>query len=68
MAKTEAQKRATRKYDAAHYWSPTLYIPKELEAEVRKKSNGSINGYIVSLIKKDLGIVDTVDENKKGTP
>lgn len=54
MAKTQAQMRATKKYDDAHYWRPMLRIPKELEEEVREASEGSINGYIVNLIKADL--------------
>lgn len=62
---TEAVARTKRKYDVNHYYQPTIRIPKELEQAIRDKSNGSVNGYIVGLIKKDLGITD---ENKKGTP
>lgn len=57
---SEARARANRKYNDSHYWKPTIYIPKELENDIREQANGSVNGYILDLIKKDL-------ENKKGT-
>lgn len=56
MGVSEAQLRAKKKYEDKHYWRPTLRFPKEYEEIIRKKSNGSVNGYIFDLIKKDLGI------------
>lgn len=55
---SEAQNRATQKYQKVHYCRVSICIPKELEDAVNKKGEecGSRNSYIVELIKKDLGL------------
>lgn len=58
MAVSAAHIRATAKYDAKAYTRMTVRVPKAIEPEVNKKieEHGSINGYLLDLIKKDLGI------------
>lgn len=62
MAKTEAQMRATKKYVAKAYYRPSIMLRREYEELLRQKAEVkglSVSGYIVELIKKDLGITDT---------
>lgn len=54
MAISEAQYRANKKYDSAHYWSPTIRLPKEWEEEIRA-NGGSVNNFIVQAVAEKLG-------------
>lgn len=59
MAKTEAQIRATKKYDKKAYYRPTIMLKREFEVLIHnraKELNMSMSSYILSLIKKDLNI------------
>lgn len=56
MAVTKAQLKAKEKYEAKAYKKILLRLPKELEEAFLEKSNGSMNGYIINLIRKDLGM------------
>jgi hypothetical protein len=59
MAKTEAQVRATKKYDLKAYYRPTIYLRREYEETIHaraKELDMSMSEYIQSLIKKDLDI------------
>lgn len=59
MNMRESQYKANRKYDKKAYKSITVRIPRAIEEDVNKKvGDGSLNGYIIGLIKKDLGIKD----------
>lgn len=53
-----AQIKCVRKYEAEHIKKLTVHCPIEIELAIRKKiGNQSINGYLMDLIKADLGIV-----------
>ena len=57
MAKTEAQIRATKKYDKKAYYRPTIMLRREFEDVIHdraKELNMSMSSYIQALIKKDL--------------
>ena len=59
MPYSEAQKRATMKYNAAAYDRIELRVPKGRKAEVEAhaKSKGeSINGLVNTLIRTDMGL------------
>lgn len=43
---SQAQNRATIKYTKNNYYIPKVYIPKELEADVKEASNGSVSDFI----------------------
>lgn len=59
MEISEARYKANRKYDKKAYKSITVRIPRSIEEQVDEKvGDGSLNGYIISLIKKDLGITE----------
>lgn len=62
MTASAAHMKATKKYEDKAYKKILVRLPKELESAFIEKSNGSMNGYIIDLIKKDLGIQD----NQKG--
>jgi len=54
-----AQRKAVHKYEKENYYNPTLHIPKALEQTIKDKAtqqDKSISGYIVGLIKDDLGV------------
>lgn len=54
---TEAQRRATRKYDEAHTKQIHLKLNTRTDAEILQKLEqvGNIQGYIKALILKDIG-------------
>lgn len=57
MAKTEAQIRATKKYDKKTYYRPTILLRREYEEQIHDRAkdlNMSMSSYILELIKKDL--------------
>lgn len=53
---SEAQKRATAKYEKANYDKVLVRMRKGLKDKILGKigETGSINGYIIDLIEKDL--------------
>lgn len=55
---SEAQKRATMKYDKKAYYHVNLRIPAALESDVRTAAaaltEGSINGFILCAIREKL--------------
>ena len=66
MAYSEAQKRATMKYNAAAYDRIELRVPKGRKADVEahaKAKGESINGLVNALLRADMGLTD--DEWKK---
>lgn len=56
MAVTAAHIRATAKYDAKAYTKISVRVPKAIEEAFNEKvkESGSINSYVLGLIKKDL--------------
>jgi predicted HicB family RNase H-like nuclease len=61
MAYSEAQKRATMKYNAAAYDRIELRVPKGRKADIEahaKTKGESINGLVNSLIREDMGLSD----------
>lgn len=64
MAVSEAKLKAIRKYDDKTYRKVSVRIPRELEEAFMEKCSGSVNGYIVNLIKKDLGIEIEAEKEK----
>lgn len=56
MAVTAAHIRATAKYDAKAYTKISVRVPKAIEEafNAKVKESGSINSYVLGLIKKDL--------------
>ena len=57
MAKSEAQIRATNKYDSKTYYRPSIMLRREYETAIRNRAselNLSMSAYIQTLIKKDL--------------
>lgn len=64
MKISEARYKANRRYDAKAYYRPALRIPVALEEQLKQKAaeHGSINDYILTLIKKDLGIKEGNEE------
>lgn len=64
MAVSEAKLKAIRKYDDKAYRKVSVRIPRELEEAFMEKCSGSVNGYIVNLIKKDLGVEIEAEKEK----
>lgn len=66
MAKnSEAKIRANQRYTTKAYYRPCVCLRREYEELLREKAeeNGTtISGYIVDLIKKDLGIKEGNEE------
>ena len=61
MPASEARMRANNKYNKKTYFRPCVTIRKEYEEIVRNRAaekNMTVGGYILSLIKKDLGITE----------
>lgn len=60
MPVSKAKLAANHRYDKKAYYMPSVRIPRSLEEAVmvKAKERGSVNGYIVDLIKKDLGITE----------
>lgn len=57
MATSKAQVKAVRKYEAANHKKITVYFPRKYETLLADRLKGqSFNGYVMDLIKKDLGI------------
>lgn len=57
MAKSEANIRATKKYDKKTYYRPTIYLRREYEEAIHLRAdelNMSMSAYIQTLIKMDL--------------
>lgn len=54
MAKSDAQKRAVKKWESTNYWRPMIRLPKSLETEVRAHCGDSINGFIRTAIEEKL--------------
>lgn len=56
MAQTEAQKRATEKWQAQHYERKSIKLHKEKDSDILEKLANvkSINTYIKDLIRADL--------------
>lgn len=55
--KTEAQMRATKKYDKKAYYRPTICLKREYEDALHKKADAkglSVSEYIKRLIINDL--------------
>lgn len=51
---TEAQKKATYKYEKNTYFKTLVRFPKELEEQIRAAAGDSLNGFIVDCVKKQL--------------
>ena len=47
---TEAQKRATAKYEKNAYFKTLVRFPAEKETAIRKAAGDSLNGFIVSAV------------------
>lgn len=57
--KSEAQIRATKKYDSKAYYKPTILIKREYQDLITaraKEVNKSVSSYVMDLIKQDLNI------------
>ena len=64
MAKTKAKTAADNRWNAKNYYNPRIFVKKEYEQPIKDRASElgtSINGYITTLIKADLGI----DESEK---
>lgn len=47
---SDAQKRATAKYEKSAYFKTLVRFPAGLENEIRSAAGGSLNGFIVSAV------------------
>ena len=47
---SQAQKRATAKYNKSAYFESKVRFPKDLETEIRTAAGESLNGYIVRAV------------------
>lgn len=59
MAYTEAQKKATAKYNAKAYDRIEIKVPKGEKEKIKAHAESlgmSLNAYIVGLIERDMGI------------
>lgn len=59
MPISEAKKKANKKYDQKTYYRPTIFLRREYEELLHKRADEkglSVSGYIIELIKKDLGV------------
>lgn len=59
MAVSKAQMKATTKYMKKTYYRPCVCLNRDYEEALRQKASEAgttVSGYIVDLIKKDLGI------------
>lgn len=59
MSTSDAQIRATNKWNKKAYYRPSVCLRREYEEPLRKKAAAkgeSVSAYIQDLIKKDLGI------------
>lgn len=54
MAASEAQKRATRKYEAANYWKYTIRLKKELHEQLVNCTTTTVNAFIVEAITEKI--------------
>jgi hypothetical protein len=50
---SEARIKATRKYEAANYWSPTIHLPKEYQAQIQATGK-TTNSFIREAIEEKL--------------
>lgn len=58
---SKAQIRANNKFMKKAYYRPSIMLRREYEEALRSKAekNGqSVSGYIIELIKKDLGVTE----------
>lgn len=51
---SEAQKRATAKYNKSAYFESKVRFPKKIETEIRTAAGESLNGFIVSAVLEKL--------------
>jgi len=61
MTVSAAKVKANRKYDDKAYRKVLVRVPKSIEEQFLAKAGDSMNGYVLGLIKKDLGITDSDD-------
>jgi hypothetical protein len=54
---TDAHIRATRKYEAQNYWSPTLHLPKEYKQQILDTGQ-SVNSFIREAVEEKLKTVN----------
>lgn len=54
IAVSDAQKKATAKFEKEKYDKILVRFPKGTKEEIQKKSE-SVNGFIVEAVKKELG-------------
>lgn len=50
MPKSEALKRANKKYEDKAYFKTLVRFPADRENDIRKAAGGSLNGFIVSAV------------------
>lgn len=61
MSVSESQMKANKKYMKKAYYRPSIMLRREYEEALREKADKeglSVSGYIVELIKKDLGVTE----------
>jgi hypothetical protein len=51
---TEAQKRATAKYEKEAYFKTLVRFPASMEKDIREKAGASLNGFIVKAVLEKL--------------
>lgn len=54
MAYSEAQKRATKKYQEKNYYSSRFIFPKELEIIIKQAADKSVNSFIQQAVCEKL--------------
>ena len=64
MTVTEAQKRATAKYEKENYDKILVRLPKGTKEKI-KASGDSLNGFIIAAIEEKLQGVDSTKKKKK---
>ena len=64
MTVTEAQKRATAKYEKENYDKILVRLPKGTKEKI-KASGDSLNGFIIAAIEEKLQGVDSTKKEKK---
>ena len=67
--KTDAQKRANKKWEGTAYWKTLVRFPKDSEDAIRAAAGDSLNGFIVHAVLETAGAAGNAETHKvvKGT-
>ena len=54
MAVSDAQRRATAKYERENYDKVLIRFPKGIKGDIRRYSDSSINGFVIKAVEEKL--------------